>query len=115
MHDQLYEHQDDWSNLANPKDKFVEYAGLLGIDSRQFEKDFQNRAIRTAVRDQQLEAQRMNLAGTPSFLLNNALIAAPKGIQGFRTLINAELKKLGISPKEEIDGETQTNNEGHEQ
>jgi protein-disulfide isomerase len=40
MHDILFDTQNDWKDLGDPKDKFTEYARQLELDEQMFSNDF---------------------------------------------------------------------------
>ncbi|MBI3342269.1 DsbA family protein [Candidatus Curtissbacteria bacterium] len=68
MHDLLYENQKDWSELSNPKQKFLEYAKNLGLDISKFENDY-NQAIGVINADYAL-GQKAGVESTPTFFIN---------------------------------------------
>jgi protein-disulfide isomerase len=69
-HDILFERQAEWSQLANPYPKFVEYAEELGLDVEQFERDYSSDYAKGVVEFMYRDAIARNLRGTPSIFLN---------------------------------------------
>jgi protein-disulfide isomerase len=87
MHDMLFENQQAWSPLANPRETFLMYAGAIGLDLEQFEQDMRSdEIINRVVADGALASQR-NLPGTPTFILNGRQIGLPLTYVEFERLI----------------------------
>ena len=70
MHDKLFEKQSEWSSLADPKDKFAEYAVGMGLDKDKFLVGLESQAVKNAVSVDVLAATRYRLTGTPTFFVN---------------------------------------------
>ncbi|MEX2028790.1 MAG: thioredoxin domain-containing protein [Candidatus Curtissbacteria bacterium] len=68
MFDILYENQKDWENLANPADKFGEYAQKLGLDMEKFKED-QKMSITNINSDKSL-GEKAGVDSTPTFFIN---------------------------------------------
>lgn len=70
MHDVLYEKQDEWAELEDPKPKFEEYAGELSLNIDDFKRDLEAEAGKDAInRDKDLGGE-LELRGTPSIFVN---------------------------------------------
>ena len=78
MHDQLY---------ANPRaldrEDFVDHAREVGLDVARFERDLESDAVLLRVKQDANEAERLELLGTPSFLINGRRMTDPKTIPDF--------------------------------
>lgn len=70
LHDLLFAKQSEWSELADPKEKFGEYAVSLGMDKAKFMADMELSATKEVVSTDMLAATRFRLTGTPSFFVN---------------------------------------------
>src|SRR3989344_6633927 len=46
MHDLLFENQDEWANLADPKEKFKEYVRSIGLDTEKIQKDLESKEVK---------------------------------------------------------------------
>lgn len=68
-HDKLFEGQDEWSELGDPREKFVEYAGELELDTQKFQADMESEEVENLVNRDNLDATRFGLSSTPSFFL----------------------------------------------
>ncbi len=76
MYDQLYKHQEDWSGLSNPTEKFVQYAQDAGVkDINKFRNDLVNKTYKPAVEADWQEATGLNVPGTPTFYFNGHPLA----------------------------------------
>jgi len=91
MKDLLFEKQKDWESLKDPREVFISYAEIAGMDPLEFEKIMNSPEAKKAVEDGEKEAISLGLNSTPSFFVGNKQIA-PNGIEGFKTLIDAQLK-----------------------
>lgn len=77
MHDQLYLNQDDWSTLGNPTEKFVEFAKAAGVaDLNLFKSDLESKKYFERVQKDALEANALNLRGTPTVIFNDHVLTA---------------------------------------
>jgi len=74
MHNLVYENQQEWENEANPDGKFEEYANRVGLNIDQWKKDNGSGKIKDLVEKDAKLAEKLNLPGTPSFLVNGVLI-----------------------------------------
>ena len=76
MYDQLYNHQSEWSNLADPNDKFAEYAGAAGVANLdQFKSDLTSKKYKPRVQKDIVEAVGLGVGGTPTLYFNGQLIS----------------------------------------
>lgn len=88
MHDILFGRQNDWSNLANPESKFLEYAKELKLNEEQFTGDMNSSAVKDRIKADQRLANQLRVNSTPTFFLNNSKIGTnPQSIDDFRKLI----------------------------
>lgn len=69
-HDLLFARQTEWAELADPKEKFGEYARELEMDVEKFETDMEGEEEKNIVSADLLAATRYRLTGTPSFFVN---------------------------------------------
>lgn len=70
MHDRLFEKQGEWSGLADPKEKFIEYATEIGLDKDKFVADLGSQSTKDSVGVDILASNRYALKGTPTFFVN---------------------------------------------
>lgn len=74
LHDMLFAKQGEWSELANPREKFGEYAASLGMDKTKFLAEMDLPTTKEVVSADLLAATRFRLTGTPSFFVNGIRI-----------------------------------------
>jgi len=74
MHDLLFDKQQEWGTLENPRDKFVEYAKSLEMDETKFLSDLESQEVKDKVSIDLLAATRYRLSGTPTFFLNGSKV-----------------------------------------
>ena len=74
MHNIVYENQSEWENESNPNGKFEEYANRVGLNIDQWKKDRESSKIKDLVEKDTKLGEKLNLPGTPSFLVNGVLV-----------------------------------------
>ena len=87
FHDQLFE---NYNKLNDQKIK--EIAAALELDLVQFEADRTDPALVARVRGDTQDGRTAGVRGTPTIFVNGRL-AKNRSLQGFRTLIDKQLKK----------------------
>lgn len=107
MHDMLFGRQDDWSNLrgGEAKEKFVGYAGDIGLDQGKFEEDLESDAVKDRVQEDLVEAQTAGLRGTPSFFLNGEALPNPRSYDEFKATIEAAIAAAANMDAGDTEGE----------
>ncbi|MDO8486760.1 MAG: thioredoxin domain-containing protein [Candidatus Curtissbacteria bacterium] len=68
MYDLLYQNQKDWSDLANPSDKFKEYAQKLELDLKKFNNDLAGGI--TVINSDKSLGEKAGVKATPTFFIN---------------------------------------------
>lgn len=96
----LFAKQNDWSELADPKETFKTYAKDLGLNVDDFEKYMNSNESRNSVTKDAQGGTRAGISGTPSFFLNGKSIANPNGYTAFKKLLDDALAAStdGASP-----------------
>lgn len=74
MHDKLYENQAEWSELKDPSSKFEQYARDIGLNVDQWKKDRDSNKVKDIIKNDLRLGEKLNLPGTPSFLVNGVLV-----------------------------------------
>jgi len=92
MHDIVYEKQQDWENEKDPNAKFESYANQLGLNIDQWKKDRDSDKIKDLISTDLSLAEKLELPGTPAFLLNGVLLQ-PKSFTDLNKAIDEELAK----------------------
>jgi protein-disulfide isomerase len=91
--DLLYDKQNEWSGLPDPKNVFIEYAKLAKLDIGKFTADMNSDEAKKYVNDSEQEAQNAGINATPTFILNGNKITNPNSLEDFKKLIDIELNK----------------------
>jgi protein-disulfide isomerase len=96
MHNMLYETQSQWenNNSDQAKAKFESFARELGLDVDRWKRDFDSSQVRDTIKSDSALADKLQLPGTPSFLINGQIVDTKKG---FEDLTNAIDKALAQS------------------
>lgn len=93
MHDILFQKQTDWQDLADPLDKFAEYAQQVGVkDINQFKSDITNQKYKADVERDNKQALGLNLQGTPTFYFNGHQLQLAD-VTGLKTQIQPFIAK----------------------
>lgn len=74
MHNLMYENQDQWSTQKDPNSKYEEYARQIGLNIDQWKKDKDSAKIKDLIAADVALGEKLNLPGTPSFLVNGVVI-----------------------------------------
>lgn len=91
MHDKLYETQDEWKDIGDPKDKFTEYARGLGLDEQKFQSDYASQEVANKITADIASGNTLKLNSTPTFFLNGKKVA-PRSYEQFKSLVDTEIK-----------------------
>ncbi len=99
--DLLYNNQNDWANLQDPKPVFLEYAKKLKLNVTQFNKDMTSQEAVKYVNDSEQQALSEGLDHTPTFFINGKEINNPSSIEEFQKLIDEAIKQAATpTPKQ---------------
>jgi len=90
MHDKIFANQREMS-----PEKYVEYAGELGLDVGQFQKDVASAEVKAKVDADSQEAAKLGVTGTPAFFINGRFLSGAQPYESFKRLIDEELKRAG--------------------
>lgn len=93
MHDQLFEHQNDWAKTENPSDMFQMYARSIGLDMGKFNADMADVSIGDPVKADQQLGNDADIPGTPTFFLGGKKLSNPQNYEAFKKLIEDEIAK----------------------
>ena len=89
-HDALYQHQDEWAKLAQPRTTLVKIAQRAGVDRTKLLACLNDGTVRKEI---ELDAQRANRSGaraTPSFYIEGGLLqGAPYTPDPMRHLLDS--------------------------
>lgn len=91
MHDMLFEHQADWSELENAEDKFSQYAQDLGLDTDKFKIDMASGGVQDAINADVVSGNSAGVNSTPTFVLNGQAITLTNSAQDFVTTVTASV------------------------
>jgi protein-disulfide isomerase len=87
MHDELFRH----SNSLSPE-TIHGIAQHIGLDVARFDADVTSQGVADQLNVEIRQGKVAGVRGTPSFFINNR-VAASRSIEGFKAMINEELKK----------------------
>jgi len=85
----IYEHQNDWSNLADAHLVLDGYAEKIGLDMTKFKADLDSSAVKESVLADLAEGEKIGIDQTPTFFVNGKAITNPQGYEAFKSLIEA--------------------------
>lgn len=93
MHDKLFDTQTEWSDLANPEDKYADYAGQIGLDVSKFRSDYESKKFDDKINSDKNLGTKLQVQGTPTFFLNGVQVPTDGGPEGIKKALDAALKK----------------------
>lgn len=91
MHAILFEHQKELEDASLRK-----WAKKLGLDSRRFEKDVGDPALRQRIEAEQEQGVTLGARGTPAFFVNGRFLSGAQPIENFKALIDEERAKARV-------------------
>ena len=92
MHDKLFETQTEWSNLADPADKFAEYATGLGMDGAKIKDAIINQTYKAKIDQDIADGNALQVNSTPTVYVDGKLMDA-RDYNSLRDAVEAALKK----------------------
>ena len=96
MHELLFEHQAEWSDLdeSGAMTAFIDYAQELDLDVKAFETCLASGQFAKAVTRDQWDAERLGVTMVPAFLINDRRSAGAYPYAEFERLIEEELAQV---------------------
>ncbi|MCL5782217.1 MAG: DsbA family protein [Patescibacteria group bacterium] len=92
MYDLLFSNHADWTELADPTDVFIGYAGKIGLNVEQFKQDISSSTLKARVQANADEAVKIGVNYTPSFFVNGKIINNPQSYEEFKAIIEKAAK-----------------------
>ena len=90
LHDLLYQEQDDWAKVPQPRAVFVSMARRAGVDRAQLVACLDGGTVRAEVELDAQRAARTGARGTPSFYIEGGLLqGAPATADPMRRLLDS--------------------------
>lgn len=89
MHDRLFETQEEWENLNDPRNKFKELAIDIELDVEKFLIDLNDVGLDRNIQHGLSTGNQLKIRGTPTFFLNGEKIPNPKSYQDFKNIIES--------------------------
>jgi predicted DsbA family dithiol-disulfide isomerase len=86
MHDKIFENQREMA-----PEKYVAYAGEMGLDVEQFQKDLASAQVKSRIDGDSKEAASLNVRGTPGFFVNGRYLSGAQPLEAFQERIDEEL------------------------
>ena len=94
MHDHIYEHQDEWKDLADPRPTFTKYAQNIGLDLKRYARDVDGSEVQQKIDFDTQTALARGVAGTPTvFVEGQQLKPEVTNLEGLRSGINIMLTR----------------------
>lgn len=97
MHDLLFDRQEDWEDLDDPFDTFVEYANELELDIEQFTEVYNADETKKKVQADLLEGTQAGVNSTPTFYLNGQKLRNPGSYDEFANMIQLAIEESATS------------------
>lgn len=86
MHDKLYVTQEDWAELGDPKDKFIEYARELGLNTDDFSRDLNAETGKDTIKRDKDFGLELGIQGTPTVFIDGVEfnMKSDGGVEGLK-------------------------------
>lgn len=92
MQDKLFDTQEDWSNEANPINKFLTYAKELGLNEEEFKKSVESREFEAKIRADYMDGVSLGVNSTPTTFINGVKHPGVILAEEYKTLVDKELE-----------------------
>src|SRR5690606_23149006 len=89
-HDQLFANQ-----RAMTDEDLRKYAANVGLDVQAFEECYTSGRHDATVQDDVEDGRKVGMSGTPGFYVNGVMLSGAQPVDGFKKVIDAELKRAG--------------------
>ncbi len=97
MADLLFNNQSDWSSEADPTSIFQQYASDLGLDTTQFDTDYNSQeTLDRIARDADEANDDLGISSTPTAYLNDEIVSTNSLLteESFTTILQDELDSI---------------------
>ena len=96
MQDQLYRNQKAWSEEADPRQIFYDYARTLGLNADRFMQDMRDPLGLQRVKADTARGNALGITGTPTLYLNGRQLTVSEATEnGLRVALDAALRTAG--------------------
>jgi len=93
MHDVLYREQATWSKADNPHELFDAYAGTIGLNVAEFNKDMESEKVKERVDSDHARGVSLGVTSTPTVFINNRELPSDKrNPEGLHATIDEAVK-----------------------
>jgi protein-disulfide isomerase len=79
MHDQIYQHQAEWTESRNPERALADYAAAVGLDRTRYRQCVDGRTAWGTVLADKALGDSIGVTGTPTFFLEGREVQSPRG------------------------------------
>ena len=93
MYNKLYGGQDDWASTSSPNSVFETYAKQLKLNVETFKTDFKSTAVNDTIQADLAAGGKLDITGTPGFVLDGKLIKNPTSVEEFSKVIDEAIAK----------------------
>lgn len=92
MHDRLYENQNAWKDLADPRPTFIGYARELGLNADRFAQEMDSSAVAQRISADMQKGTGVGVNGTPTVFIEGQMLryehTTPDGLrQGINIML----------------------------
>jgi protein-disulfide isomerase len=110
MHDRLFETQEDWSELGNPKDFYVNLAKEIGLDVDKFIESYDQKINLDKIRADVADGSSLGVNSTPTFFINGVKYKGGLTFEQFKQILDPLLTtpapsaspSASVSPEPEV-------------
>ena len=98
MHDRLYRTQNDWKDLDDPRQIFMQYARELGMNADRFTRDLDSPQVEQRITDDMQKGGSLGVTGTPTVFIDGHMLRyEATSSDGIRQGINYMLQQKAVS------------------
>lgn len=100
-HDALFKNIFEWFGVEKTDEKFIRYAGGLGLNTSQFQSCIESHSKRAVVDKNRTEGRHFFVSGTPTLIMNGRIILKGYNIEYLTRMVEEQLEKLRPATKEQ--------------
>jgi protein-disulfide isomerase len=93
MHNKIYATQAEWSELADPNPKLIEYAAGLGLDVAKFTKSLEAKEFQSVIDTGVADGTALGVNATPTFYINGVAINTITDYASLKAAVDAAQAK----------------------
>ena len=98
-HDQLFDSQDTWAKVVDPRPMLDTFAKNVGLDTAAWAKCVDSKKMVPLIMADRDRAASAGVQSTPTFLIGDQVLAGAQPLDDMRSALDAAIAKSGTAPQ----------------